>query len=212
MSDSEALVPVVSERAEALALIERLFVVFILDCSGSMNNIKSDTIGAYNQHIRDLQAHPKSDQVRFASVQFNSFVQKKEPIVCMKDVHLLTDTSYLCEGGTALYDAIGGTVKEVESVLVNRRHYRPLIIILTDGEENESRLWKWDTLKQLIDAKKAEGWKFLFLGATEGSVQNANASGLGQSTVRWDATSDGSRVAFRTATVTVTSILDPDRI
>jgi Mg-chelatase subunit ChlD len=198
----------VKDRAHGLTREERLLVVFVLDRSGSMNDIKSDTIGEYNKYVRGLQEHALADQVRFCIVQFNATVEKGR-IHSMKNVHPLSDATYVCHGSTALFDAIGATIKAVESVLGLKLHYRPLIIIMTDGQENASKEWtNRQALFTLVQEKQALGWQFLFLGANEDSIRDAQATGLGSTSMQWDATKTGTRSAFQTAADATSQSLD----
>ena len=70
--------------------------------------------------------------------------------------------------------------------------------MFTDGHENASTSWTRHALFELIDAKKAEGWTFDFMGANQdayatgsgmgfdpGSTQNYRGDGIGTRS-SWD--------------------------
>lgn len=53
-----------------------------------------------------------------------------------------------------------------------------LFIIITDGEENSSKEFKKETVFQMIENKKKEGWKFLFLGANQDAIKAGGSLGV----------------------------------
>ena len=85
-------------------------VVFLLDRSGSMGGIEKDTIGGYNSYI-DSQ---RGKNVKVTTVLFDDkyeILHNREDIDSIKK---LTNKDYYVRGCTALLDAIGKTIREME--------------------------------------------------------------------------------------------------
>lgn len=138
-------------------------VTFLLDRSGSMNAIKASTIEAFNAYLKGLKEEPLG--MSFSLVQFDSGGLEK---VCVRvpvaTAPELTDATYQPRGGTPLIDAAYKTIRAVEKSLPDSNP-KVVICIQTDGEENESREYSWETLRALIAEKTKLGWQFNFMGA-----------------------------------------------
>lgn len=151
-------------------------VTFLLDRSGSMQSIKTDTIGAFNAYLGEL----KKGKITFSFLQFDSqsidTVVKNVPI---KNVPNLTDATFQPRGMTPLVDAAYKTIKAVEDAL-SRRDDSPKVVICfqTDGQENCSREHTMAELNDLIKAKTALGWQFNFMGASIDAYAQAGAMGI----------------------------------
>lgn len=62
-----------------------------------------------------------------------------------------------------------------------RKMYRriPFFIIMTDGMENASHIYRIDKVKQMIERQKEKyGWEFLFLGANIDAIETASHFGI----------------------------------
>lgn len=143
--------------------------VFILDCSGSMFSIKENIIKGYNEQVKaikdfDLQ---KATNSYFVFTTFNSTVSLEDGINHIKEVEELNSKSYVTHGGTALYDAIGLTLKKLDSDLRSEiSNYEVLITVLTDGEENSSVYFSGPQIADLIKYYQEEHkWTISFIGA-----------------------------------------------
>ena len=93
-------------------------MVFILDRSGSMSGLESDTIGGYNSLLEKQRK-----EVGDATVTTVLFDDKYEMIhdhADIKKVSLLTDREYFARGSTALLDAIGKTIKSETGISLRR--------------------------------------------------------------------------------------------
>jgi hypothetical protein len=149
-------------------------VVFLLDQTGSMESCKGDTIGGFNNFLKE-QKEKKGDSLKFSLTLFNSAkVEKRYVGVDIKKVKKLDGKNYIPSNLTPLWDAVGNTIQEFP------RDKDMFFIILTDGYENFSKEFKADAVKRLItDKEKNFGWKFLYLGADLGSFHDAKSVGIG---------------------------------
>ena len=157
-----------------------LELVFILDASGSMHNCTDDTVGGFNSTL-DKQKED-STEVMLSTVLFNSHIQVLHDRIPASEAAHMTRADYTAYGSTALYDAIGRTIRHIEDV---HRYIRPedvpektLFVIMTDGMENASREFSGAMVKELIDKKKKDGWEFLFLAADIDTYEAASRIGI----------------------------------
>ena len=158
-------------------------LVFILDRSGSMAGLESDTIGGFNAMI---EKQKKADGTAYVStVLFNVERKVIHDRVSLHKIAPMTDNDYQVGGGTALLDAIGRAIHHIGNVhKYAREEDRPektLFVIITDGMENASREYSAKEIKQKIERQKSKyGWEFLFLGANIDAVETAKHFGIGQ--------------------------------
>ncbi len=156
-------------------------LVFILDKSGSMAGLESDTIGGFNSM---LQKQKKVDgQCRITTVLFDNHYELLHDRIDIRAVSPITDREYRVGGATALLDAIGLTIEKLTAVQKNTAEaYRAenvMFVIITDGEENSSRRFSSDQVKAMIEHEKEKyGWEFVFLGANIDAVETAGRFGI----------------------------------
>ncbi len=155
-------------------------LVFILDRSGSMAGLESDTIGGFNAMIGKQKKNDGECWV--STVLFSDHSQVVHDRLALEKVPLMTDKEYFVGGCTALLDAIGDAVKHISAI---HKYIRPedvpehtMFVITTDGMENASHRYSSDEVKKLIEAKKEAGWEFLFLGANIDAVETAKKFGI----------------------------------
>ena len=156
-------------------------LVFILDRSGSMSGLESDTIGGFNSLIGKQK---KQDGACFVTtVLFDNDVRTIHDRVELADVPAMTDRDYTVGGCTALLDAIGSTIRHIAKI---HRYARPedvpehtVFVITTDGMENASRRYGADQVRRMIEHEKERyGWEFLFLAANIDAVSTAKHFGI----------------------------------
>lgn len=139
--------------------------VFILDVSGSMNSCLSDTLGGFDAFVKDQKDIGGTLSLYF----FNDTLNEQ---YTNKPIDEVVPLSFIPQGGTAIYDAIGTVL--TSHPLSNTS----TVIILTDGSENTSRIYTRQAVRDLIKMKEAEGVRFMFLGAHEDAFEGADDIGL----------------------------------
>lgn len=156
-------------------------IVFILDRSGSMSGLESDTIGGYNSML-EKQKRQEGEAV-VSTVLFNHEFQVIHNRQSLKTIEPLTEEEYQVYGSTALLDAIGRAIHKIGNV----QKYTPeefraekvLFVITTDGMENASREYSYSTLKHMIERQQERyGWEFIFLGANIDAIKTAGRFGI----------------------------------
>ena len=156
-------------------------LVFILDRSGSMAGLESDTIGGFNAMIAKQK---KIDGKCFVStVLFDNASKVLHDRVDLAAIQPMTDKDYTVGGCTALIDAIGGAIHHIGNI---HKYARPedvpehtVFVITTDGMENASHRYTADKVKNMVQRQTEKyGWEFLFLGANIDAVETASNIGI----------------------------------
>ena len=174
-------------------------LVFILDRSGSMGGLESDTIGGYNSLIEKQKQEPGLATV--TTVLFDDQYELLHDRAPLTGIAGMTDKQYFVRGSTALLDAIGRTVTKIENahknVIGSELPENTLIVITTDGMENASREYTYDRVKQLVERQKEKGWEFLFLGANMDAIGTARRFGIdADRAATYSSDSAGTRVNY----------------
>ncbi len=158
-------------------------LVFILDRSGSMGGLESDTIGGFNSMLKKQQAEP--GECRITTVLFDGYYEILHDRIDITAVNPITEREYYVRGNTALLDAIGKTINKIGGVQKNTaeecRADKVLFVITTYGMENASREFSYDKIKAMVERQKSKyGWEYIFLGANIDAVDVAERFGVAQ--------------------------------
>ena len=155
-------------------------IVFILDKSGSMAGLETDTIGGFNAMI-DKQRKLEGD-TWVSTVLFDNKSTVLHDRIKLEKIPKMTEHDYCVGGCTALLDAVGDAIHHIANI---HKYARPddvpektLFVITTDGMENASRRYDYETVRKLIEAQKERGWEFLFLGANIDAAAEAKRFGI----------------------------------
>lgn len=143
-------------------------MVFVLDMSGSMSPLTMETIGGYNAMIAD-QKKEEGDAL-VTTVLFDHRYNMIHDSVNIKEVKDMTTAEYMPSGMTAMLDAVGRTVNHVgqklSSMPEEERPEKVIFTIVTDGAENSSKEFDWETVRNMIKHQREKySWVFTFLGA-----------------------------------------------
>lgn len=155
-------------------------LIFILDRSGSMGGLESDTIGGFNATISDQKT--LEEETRVTTILFDNFFEILHDRIDLQDLPTLTEKDYFVRGSTALYDAVALGINKIVNVQKQTkqdgRADKVIMVIITDGYENSSRETNAVMLHKMIDGCKKDGWEFLFLGADIDAQAAAGAIGI----------------------------------
>ena len=156
-------------------------LVFILDRSGSMTGLESDTIGGFNSMLKKQKE--EEGECIITTVLFDHEVELLHDRIDIRAVRPLTKQDYTVRGSTALLDAIGKTIHKIGNAEKNTaeeyRAEKVMVVIITDGEENSSRFYSLKEVKHMIERQKERfGWEFIFLGANIDAVKTATRFGI----------------------------------
>ena len=155
-------------------------IVFILDRSGSMAGLESDTIGGFNAMIEKQKRETGTAYI--STVLFDNYSEIIHDRITLEKVPKMTENEYYVRGCTALLDAVGGAIHHISNIHKYARTEdvpgKTLFVITTDGMENASRKYTYEKVRQMIEAKKEVGWEFLFLGANIDAAREAARFGI----------------------------------
>jgi len=156
-------------------------IICILDRSTSMGSIIDESIKGFNSFLKEqkMMKGEATMTVHFFDTNYTTLFKD----VDIQHVEEFTKNSYVPQGMTALYDAIGKTcISEIDWLGMKSLKDRPektLCIILTDGQENCSQEYSKDDVKNLIyDMREDYNWEFLFLAANQDACFTAQSFGI----------------------------------
>ncbi len=184
-------------------------LVFILDRSGSMAGLETDTIGGFNAMV-EKQKREQGDAF-LSAVLFSDTSTVLYDRVDIRKVEPMTERQYFVGGCTALLDAIGDAVHHIGNVhKYAREEDRPaktVFVITTDGMENASRRHTYDEVRRMIERQRERyGWEFLFLGANMDAVSAARRFGIREDrAVRYECDAKGTALNFEVVSETIGS-------
>lgn len=181
-------------------------LVFILDRSGSMGGLESDTIGGFNSVLEKQKKQGSKGFV--TTVLFDHELETLHDRIPISQAKVLTDKDYFVRGCTALIDAIGSTVDHISKIHKYARKddvpTNTMFVIITDGYENASHVYSSDKVKKMIEAKKELGWEFLFIGANIDAVETASHFGISEErAVNYRADKKGTKAVYKSVSSAV---------
>ena len=143
--------------------------IFLLDKSGSMDAVLDDTIGGFNSFVREQV--PLGGTLTLYTFSDSCKCEFRD--VPIDQVNPLCRDTYIPQGNTALYDAMGKILKDYEG-------QEGTFVILTDGQENFSRKYTKSHVKDLIAVSKLN---VMYVGV---DIDAATDMGI-RNTVEYDA-------------------------
>ena len=181
---------------------EKTQIVCILDRSGSMSGIMSDSIGGFNTFLKQQRELP--DEATLTVALFDDKYELLYDDVDIKKVKDITSKEWFPRGVTALHDAIGKTINNVKA---NHRKLgveapaKVLVCIVTDGYENASKEYSRSDVQKLIQDCEKDDWNFMYLAANQDAFAVGQSFGVSAgNTYNYTATMDG--VSNMSATLT----------
>ena len=180
-------------------------ITLVLDETGSMSSCLQPTISSVNEY---MQSQRNADGVAKASLYtFSDIGNFSKSFTTMRSMNInqkmadaratkesvrtvfenvdigevgeLTTENYKPDGMTNLYDAIGSTIRNIESQLAPLTEVpNVLVVIVTDGGENSSKEFTLEGIRNMVKEKEAEGWTFVYLGANQDAWSVGASFGL----------------------------------
>ena len=156
-----------------------LHICFVLDESGSMYNSVDDVIGGF-QKLIDEQKGEKNGECIISLYRFSGTVKKD---YIGKPVNEVPKLYYSPGGCTAMNDGVGTAIDEIGKWLSDmnesERPSKNIIVIMTDGQENASKEYNFDTVKAKIKHQEEKySWTFVYMGTNLQDLKDANRLGI----------------------------------
>lgn len=202
--------PVTQAVASQAAAVKPLvnYVAIVMDSSGSMRDVYDLSVTAINEQLDKIKLESQDrNQASYVTV-FNFEDQVHLPIVDNAFIHQVAPVrldQFRRGGNTALFDAIGKAIQKLEYAATRApadADVSFLVITITDGQENASRLWGRDQLTQKIRTLQGtDRWTFAFSGPRGSSQEMQRQLGLYAGNItEWENSRQG------TQTMTVNNI------
>jgi len=159
---------------------KRTYYHLLLDRSGSMNSCIEQTVDGVNQQIRRIKevAEKFPEQQLITSLTlFNHLITPVWTRLSSCQLREITFSDYKPDGLTALLDAIGTTIADLQSSVSHELESDEatiIVVIITDGYENASKIYSHDQISSIIgDLEHTGKWTFSYIGATLDAVEIA---------------------------------------
>jgi Mg-chelatase subunit ChlD len=176
-----------------------VYNLIILDESGSMQSIKAPTIRGFNEVVQTIKEVEEKfpQQKHFVSfVTFNTNGTKlrlwnQE----VSKLQLIDENLFNPSASTPLYDAIGQSISRLKETISPNGTYNVLVTILTDGEENSSRIFSQAQISRMIEELKSKSWTFAYIGANHDVITAARGMGI-DNTMKFEANEKDMEMMF----------------
>lgn len=180
-------------------------IIVVLDRSGSMSSIKNDTIGGFNQFLKDQQDLP--GEATLSLYQFDHEYDVVFEGVKIKDVQPLNDKTFVPRGNTRLLDSMARTIistgERLDTLSEEEKPGKVMVVIITDGEENSSVEYHRhrdgrERIAEMVKHQEATyKWEFVYLGANQDAIAVGTSMGIkAGSSITYGATGVGTKAAF----------------
>ena len=185
-------------------------LVFILDRSGSMSGLESDTIGGYNAMLEKQKKEP--GEAVITTVLFDDKYELLHDRINIRGIVPITDREYYVRGITALLDAVGKTINKIgnaqKHTAEDERAEHVMFVITTDGMENASCEFSYAKVRKMIEHQKRKyGWEFIFLGANIDAIATAERFGISEDrATNYNADSEGTSLNYAVISETVSCL------
>ena len=161
------------------------YYLLIVDASQSMTDLTKSTIGGVNEQIdtiKQLEKEFPDQKYHMSFMHFNSKVTIEYTNRKASLLESITDKNYRTTGMTALLDAIGVGVTNLNETIKDKiasGDASAVVVIITDGEENNSREYDITKVRSMINELQSTGkWTFTFIGANIDSIKTASSYGI----------------------------------
>lgn len=176
-------------------------VVFVLDASSSMGWLSHKVVSMYNAWISQLKKESKEKKQKtfISRVDFANNSKLVSANVPIEDAKLISNFN-TC-GSTALFDGVYEAVETVEP-FENDKDTSMLIIVITDGDENNStEAHKRGAGAMMLKKQKNDNWTFTYMlppGTKNSFCRQYNVPT--DNAMEWEASEHGAEIASQVTT------------
>ena len=187
------------QKTEVKEGLTSVYHLIVLDESGSMSCVTQQTISGCNetiQTIRMMQDNNKDTQAHYVSIYLfesgnSRYIIHNQAVAEVKDI---TNRDYRPNGCTPLFDALGFTLTELKEIM-GAPDTLGYVTIITDGEENASRRYFMNQIRNLIDELKKRDVIFSFIGANIDAAEYAKTLNISNS-MQFEQNDEGTRAMW----------------
>lgn len=170
-------------------------IAFVIDRSGSMGSIMRNAIAAFNDNLRAIreQVEATGQDATVTLITFDDVIETlsfNRPIGSFKE---LGHDDIRARNQTALFDATAKAINQLQDLPVGQdEDVSYLINVITDGEENASKINAGALNKLMQSVQKTDRWTLAFLVPRGGRNTLCRNFGIPDGNVmEWDATVQG---------------------
>lgn len=152
-------------------------VVILLDRSGSMKSVVEPTVNGYNEHVQQIKADAKEQDIQVSLVTFNATVMRHFWDESADMLQEASQEDYNPNGGTALYDAICTTIDHLKATETDP-DVAYLLIIISDGEDTSYSSYNRylgytakDACDRIAECENSGRWTVALLGCEKADLQ-----------------------------------------
>jgi hypothetical protein len=177
-------------------------ILFIMDSSGSMQTLGKMPI----QSMRYFYNTQKETGKEFLStlITFSDRIKFVHKNIKGSEI-AIKDEDYIPGGTTALLDAIGTAIDYQQNI----KPKNVICVILTDGHENSSKIYKANEIKMLTKKMETENkWVFIYLGANQDSFDVSESLGINpRNSANYEYTPNGLRNVIREVSTSISGYI-----
>lgn len=174
------------------------YIAIVVDASSSMAGLQADVIKNFNDLLNSIKATDAQENQE-SIISFYSFadlvtvLMANVPVSAIKPLDM---TTYVPNGNTALLDATGQAIQQLEATFIPADvDAAYLVMVLTDGEENRSQKFGTGTLAVLMNRVQAtDRWTLTFQLPPGKKNRFCLTFGIPEGNcIEWEATAQGMR-------------------
>jgi uncharacterized protein YegL len=153
-------------------------ITLVVDRSGSMTAIKTETEGGVNDFIAEQKKLPGK-----TTLTLSTFDTHFDIVHDHVDINEVPPFVLDPRGFTALFDAMGKSIHETGAWLAtlpeDERPGKVIFVTVTDGQENASREFTQQTVFAAVtEQTNTYAWEFSFLAADPSAIKVGTAMGI----------------------------------
>ncbi len=171
-------------------------ICLVIDASGSMGSVARQVEKAFNDQVKNIKQNAVSEgQETYVHVyDFSGAgdVRRLQHNAYHETVKLMSPGDFIPRGMTALEDATGTAIVDLKKVKgAADKNTSFLLVVITDGDENDSRLYKGKLRQMIEEVQKTDRWTIAGL-VPPGHVKSLAAYGIPEGNItEWEATVKG---------------------
>jgi len=147
-------------RPENLESTEYTLVSIVVDKSGSVQGFRNELVDSIKAVIESCKHSPRAENLLVRVVFFNEGMEEIHGFLPLADINLSAYESLRPYGCTALFDAtfesVGSVLRYSQDLQDQEMDVNGICVIITDGEDNDSKMTPGMIKKQIEDALKQE--------------------------------------------------------
>lgn len=147
-------------RPETLGSTEYTLVTLVLDKTGSVSAFANELFNIKKTVVEACRKSPRAEFLLLRVLEFNSKVEEVHGFKPLSEIDSADYAVPTCRGVTALRDAafaaVSATNAYAKTLAAQDYLTNGIVILATDGDDNDSRMSASDVKKEIDDAVKGE--------------------------------------------------------